>query len=259
MVRVTVSLTPADDYIVTAELPGFAKIVQSPVNLDPGKTTTVSLSLVPSTDMTEKITVTGKGDIVDVASTKTATVFNSEFIEGLPILGRTYQDILTLAPGVTDTDGDGNPNVNGARSTDFQTRVDGANTTDPVSGTFGTNLNLESIAEIEIITTGASAEFSQAQGGFANIITKSGGNELGARSSSSSSPTLDNDGANNNDTTDSNLFAVWTGSTGRSDRRRPDFCDKLWHVTLRDIDTERRSTRSPSRPGEWTDSTTSTS
>jgi outer membrane receptor protein involved in Fe transport len=236
-------LTPADDYIVTAELPGFAKIVQSPVNLDPGKTTTVSLSLVPSTDMTEKITVTGKGDIVDVASTKTATVFNSEFIEGLPILGRTYQDILTLAPGVTDTDGDGNPNVNGARATDFQTRVDGANTTDPVSGTFGTNLNLESIAEIEIITTGASAEFSQAQGGFANIITKSGGNELeGSFKFFFQSDLFDNDGANNNDQTDSNLFA---GLDGFNDIRPfltvggPILRDRLWYfVTLQYIDTE---------------------
>lgn len=236
-------LTPADDYVVTAELPGFAKIVQSPVNLDPGKTTTVSLSLVPSTDMTEKITVTGKGDIVDVASTKTATVFNSEFIEGLPILGRTYQDILTLAPGVTDTDGDGNPNVNGARATDFQTRVDGANTTDPVSGTFGTNLNLESIAEIEIITTGASAEFSQAQGGFANVITKSGGNELeGSFKFFFQSDLFDNDGANNNDQTDSNLFA---GLDGFNDIRPfltvggPVLRDRLWYfVTLQYIDTE---------------------
>jgi outer membrane receptor protein involved in Fe transport len=236
-------LTPADDYVVTAELPGFAKIVQSPVNLDPGKATTVSLSLVPSTDMTEKITVTGKGDIVDVASTKTATVFNSEFIEGLPILGRTYQDILTLAPGVTDTDGDGNPNVNGARATDFQTRVDGANTTDPVSGTFGSNLNLESIAEIEIITTGASAEFSQAQGGFANVITKSGGNELeGSFKFFFRSDLLDNDGTNNNDVTDSNLFA---GLDGFNDIRPfltvggPILRDRLWYfVTLQYIDTE---------------------
>ena len=40
---------------------------------------------------------------------------SSEMIDGLSILGRNYQDVLTLAPGVTDTDGDSNPNIHGAR------------------------------------------------------------------------------------------------------------------------------------------------
>ena len=151
-------LAPSDDYMLSAELPGYAKVEVSPIDLDPGKTTTQNITLVPSTDQLEKVTIVAKGDIVDVASTKTATVFNSEFIEGLPIIGRSYQDILTLAPGTTDVDGDEDSNV----------------TTDPTSGTFGSNLNLESIAEIEVITTGASAEFGQAQGGFANITTESG-------------------------------------------------------------------------------------
>jgi len=228
-------LTPSDDYVLTVELPGFAKVEVSPIDLDPGKTTTQNITLVPSSDQLEKITIVAKGDIVDVASTKTATVFNSEFIEGLPIIGRSYQDILTLAPGVTDVDGDGNPNVNGARSTDFQTRVDGVNTTDPASGTFGSNLNLESIAEIEVITTGASAEFSQAQGGFANIITKSGGNDFeGSFKFFFRSDLFDNDGANNSDVFPQNNF----GSVdGFQDLRPfltfggPIIKDKLWYFT----------------------------
>jgi hypothetical protein len=70
------------------------------------------------------------------------TTFSSEFIDSLPILGRNYQDVLTLAPGVSDTDGDGQPNIHGARDTDVK-------------------------------TTGASAEFSRGQGGFVNVETES--------------------------------------------------------------------------------------
>ncbi|MGD8376655.1 MAG: carboxypeptidase-like regulatory domain-containing protein, partial [Acidobacteriota bacterium] len=33
-------LPPGDEYIVVAELPGYAKVEVSPINLDPGKTTT---------------------------------------------------------------------------------------------------------------------------------------------------------------------------------------------------------------------------
>jgi len=39
----------------------------------------------------------------------TGTTFSSEFIEGLPILGRNYQEVLTLAPGI--------PTIHGSRDT----------------------------------------------------------------------------------------------------------------------------------------------
>ena len=40
--------------------------------------------------------------------------------------------------------------------------------TDPASGTFGQNLNIDAVEEIEVITSGASAEYGRADGGFAN-------------------------------------------------------------------------------------------
>lgn len=43
---------------------------------------------------------------------------SSEYIDNLPILGRNHQDLLTLSPGVPDTDGNGNPTIHGARDTD---------------------------------------------------------------------------------------------------------------------------------------------
>jgi hypothetical protein len=119
------------------------------------------------------ITVVHKGSIVDTDSTKTTTSYNAEFIEGLPIIGHNYQNILTLAPGVTD--GDGTSNVHGARETGLQYRIDGGNVADPSSGKFGQNLNLDIIEETEVITSGSAAEYGRADGGFANIVTRSGG------------------------------------------------------------------------------------
>ncbi|TDI12487.1 MAG: TonB-dependent receptor [Acidobacteria bacterium] len=201
------ALPPRNDYLVVAEIVHYARVEVGPVDLDPGKTTTVNISLIPASETSETVVVVAKGDIVDLSSTKTSTVFNSEFIAGLPIMGRTYQSILTLAPGVTDVDGDGNPNINGARDTELQTLLDGANTTDPFSGTFGMNVNIESIAEIEVITTGFPAEYSGAQGGFANIVTKSGGNDItGSFKFFYRSDLLDNDGSNNNDFSNAMLF-----------------------------------------------------
>jgi Ca-activated chloride channel family protein len=43
------------------------------------------------------------------------TTFSSDFVANLPVAGRRFQQVLALAPGIQDRDGDGNPNVNGAR------------------------------------------------------------------------------------------------------------------------------------------------
>ena len=54
--------------------------------------------------------------------------------------------------------------------------MDDVSTVDPLTGKVGQQLNLESINEIEVKTAGATAEFGRAQGGFVNVITKSGSN-----------------------------------------------------------------------------------
>ena len=69
----------------------------APIELRPGRVRTLDLGLVPSYLVTEKVQVTAQSDIIDLGTVKTSTVFNSDFIEGLPIIGRTYQSILTLA------------------------------------------------------------------------------------------------------------------------------------------------------------------
>ena len=191
-----VPLPPGKGYMVKVAFSGMSTITLSDVEVTGGRLSTVQVTLRPDTEIREKITVTGKTDIVNTADTSTSTTFTSEFIDALPILGRNYQDILTLAPGVSDTDGDGNPNIHGARDTDVITLVDGVSTTDPYSGKTGQELNLDSIQEIEVKTSGASAEFGRAQGGFVNIATKSGGNDFAGKFSFyMRTDLLDGDGA----------------------------------------------------------------
>src|SRR5437867_5507683 len=163
-------------YRLRLSLPAYQTLEFSEVEVEAGETRLDDIVLNPA--LTERVTVRAAPDVVRTDSAVTRTEISGEFLEGLPILGRDYQDILTLAPGVTDVDHTGNPNIHGARDTDVLTLVDGINTTDPYSGHYGQELNSESIQDIEIITAGATAEYSRAQGGFVNILTKSGGNEF---------------------------------------------------------------------------------
>src|SRR5262245_53511587 len=171
-------LPPGNDYTVRASLPGFASLRLTDVSVSAGQMSTVRLTLVPEAAVRERVEVRARPNIVDLDEAATDTRVSSEFIDALPLLGRNFQDILTLAPGVTDVDGDGNPNIHGSRDTDLKTLGDGVNITDPLTGKIGAQLNIESIQEVEIKTTAAGAEYSRAQGGFANVITKSGGNEF---------------------------------------------------------------------------------
>src|SRR5205823_3803401 len=88
--------------------------------------------------------------------------------------GRSYQSVLFLAPGVAAaTGGGGNPAVSGANFAQNVYLVDGLNTTDPVTHTFGPNLSFGAIQEISIQTLGKDAEYGKASGGTINVITKS--------------------------------------------------------------------------------------
>jgi hypothetical protein len=171
-------LPPGKGYSLTVSFPTMGKITQSDLEVPVNKILVVPIVLRPSKEMNIEVKVTDHADVVDTESTTTSTNISSEFIDALPILGRNYQDVLTLAPGVTDVDGDGNPNIHGARDTDVNTLVDGVSTVDPVTGKVGQQLNINTIQDVEVITSGASAEFDRGQGGFVRVSTKSGGNDF---------------------------------------------------------------------------------
>ena len=194
------ALPPGSEYTLHFKLSGFATVVQSQVEVRAGLTSSLTIMLSPEGQLRERVEVRAAPPVVSLADTTTQSRFSSEFVDALPIFGRDYQDVLTLAPGVNDIDGDGNPNIHGARDTDVGTLVDGVSTVDPLTGKVGAQLNIESIQEIEVKTSGATAEFGRAQGGFANILTKSGGNQFeGTFKFFWRGSALDGDGAGSDD------------------------------------------------------------
>jgi hypothetical protein len=194
------ALPPASDYLVKASGPGRTTVVISDVVVVAGRPPALNITLPTESALREQVKVRATPPVVNPEETSTTTRFSSEFVDSLPILGRDYQDVLVLAPGVTDVDGDGNPNIHGARDTDTLTVVDGVTTTDPLTGKMGAQLNIESIQEIEVKTTGAGAEFGRAQGGTVNILTKSGGNDFaGSFKFYWRGSVLDGDGAGEDD------------------------------------------------------------
>ena len=98
---------------------------------------------------------------------------SDEFVSDQPVAGRVYQNVLTLAPGVQDPDGDGNPNVHGSRDRDFKAALRGISNVDPLVGQQMSQVNANSIEEMEVISSNMGVAYSRAQGGFA-LLQKQG-------------------------------------------------------------------------------------
>lgn len=169
-------LRPGRGYIIEVSMPNFGtqRIADIQIKINDRQV----LPVVLAQEMVETVKVVADGQVVKLEDTQKSTKFSEEFIQDLPVAGRFYQNVLTLAPGVSDPDGDGNPNVHGSRDRDFKTSVGGVSNVDPLTGQQMSQINPNSIEEMEVITAGAGAEFSRAQGGFANIIQKQGSNEF---------------------------------------------------------------------------------
>jgi hypothetical protein len=134
-------------------LAGRATVTLADLRVQPGRVSVVPVALF--SELQESVEVGAAREGVDLADTKTSATFSGEFTETLPLYGRFYQTVLTLAPGVLDPDQDGNPNVFGARESDFRTQVGGVANTDPLTGGFLSYINLESVEALEVIPAGA--------------------------------------------------------------------------------------------------------
>ena len=175
---------PPGRYQVTVEsTAGFAKFVQTDVDIGLSKTSTVIVRLEPAA-ATANVTVSStSGTAIDTTSNTNGTNISTEQFSNF-ITQRTVQAIYTIAPGVTrsglrDASGrDRDPSVAGSSGLENTYIMDGVNTTDPSFGGSGSNLPFEFVQEVEIKTGAYGAEYGLSTGGIFNVLTKSGGNDL---------------------------------------------------------------------------------
>jgi hypothetical protein len=170
-------LLPPGTYTVEFQLEGLKQVVREGVQVQLDQTTKVNAAMSVGA-ITEAITVTASAVVVDPTQTTVQQNFNQEHLENAAVgtNGRSYQSVVQQAPGVA---GGANPQVLGANLGQNNFMLDGVNTTDPVTHTFGSNLPFDAIQEISVQTLGKDAEYGRAIGGVINVVTKTGGNEFG--------------------------------------------------------------------------------
>ncbi len=177
---------PPGRYKVTFKLTGFATFVQENILLRVGQSAQVS-PVMKVSGVAETVTVSADSPTVETARTASASTLNQTTVETTPILGRKFEDLLTLTPGVSVVQGPDGDEITfaGQRGVFNNISLDGG---DYNNGFFGEqmggqraaiDITLEAVKEFQVVATGANAEFGRTGGGVVNVITKSGTNSVG--------------------------------------------------------------------------------
>lgn len=187
-------------YRMTVDKAGFRQVILTDLTVNVQDTLGRNFSLKIGA-VGESVTVNG-GDVgtINTESATVSTVVDQQFVENMPLNGRSFQELMYLTPGATFlVSGGAAVNAgfyeNGQRSTSNYFMIDGVSANIGTTGignapgaTNGTSLgtdangntnglvSLDAMQEFRIQTSTFAPEFGRTVGGQVSITTKSGAN-----------------------------------------------------------------------------------
>jgi hypothetical protein len=171
------ALPTAGSYDVTAELAGFTPLVRRDVRFDADGTVKVLFLL--RGEVAEVVAVTAPGPLMQRERSTVQQRVSEELVHSLPLAGRDFLSLASLTAGFT-----GNPNYPSPQGQVFWSNnvlVDGASHFSKwrsAARTFYSGYSLESIKEVQVLTSQFSAEFGEALATVTSAVTNSGTNDL---------------------------------------------------------------------------------
>src|SRR5947207_5221725 len=185
---------PPGRYVLTAELSGFRKHVQSGLELQVNQRAQVDLALQIG-QVTETIEVVGAAPLLESQSSVLGSVISETQVRDLPLNGRNFVQLAILSPGVSGTGygtrgtimsgtrpDDQRPGselfVNGNRESSNNYLYDGVDNNDRLTLALVIRPAVEAIKEFKIQTNLYSAEQGRNPGAQVDVVTKSGTNEI---------------------------------------------------------------------------------
>ncbi len=192
---------PLGSYVVTVEQKGFKQYQQNGLVLDVNEARTVDAVLQVG-QVSEKIEVAADALHVETVSSQMGEVIEGKEMTAVPLVTRSYTDLLALQPGVVSSpsgmtgayagsfisagfavppvSGDLNSgalSVNGMRESANGFILNGILVQEVGYSGAGAIPNLDSIAEFRILTNNTDAEYGNYAGAQINVVTKSGTNQ----------------------------------------------------------------------------------
>src|SRR5579883_835972 len=201
-----VTILPPGEYRVQVSKTGFKTLIKPGITLSVQSALALNFTL-PVGATSESVTVEGGGNELNTSDGSVSTVIERDFVENMPLNGRSFQDLLTLAPGVAQVPSYGGAGetsigyagdivVNGERTEANNFTVDGVSANvGAQAGSFGagagvagnlpalTSLgttqglaSVDALEEFRTTTSTYSAEYGRSPGGQFAFNTRSGTN-----------------------------------------------------------------------------------
>jgi len=187
---------PVGQYEIHASKTGFTEEIRTGIHLVVGQSAPVDLSLRVG-ESSQQVTVNGDAPIVAVTTADISGLVGEQQIKNLPLNGRSYDELLTLNPGVVNftwekTGGIGVSNstvgnnfaVAGNRPQQNLFLMNGVefsgaaeNNMQP-GGASQQLLGVDAVREFNVLTDSYSAEYGKRPGAQVLIITQSGSNQV---------------------------------------------------------------------------------
>jgi hypothetical protein len=190
------SSLPVGHYEVRGAKPGFTKEDHTGIQLVVGQSATVDMTLKVG-ESSQQVTVKGDAAMVSVTTAGISGLVGEHQIKDLPLNGRSYDELLTLNPGVINftwekTGGIGVSNsttgnnfvIEGNRPQQNLFLLNGVEFTGAAEnnmqpgGTSQQLLGVDAVREFNVLTDSYSAEYGKRPAGQVLIVTQSGTNQL---------------------------------------------------------------------------------
>lgn len=196
-----VPVLPPGHYHVQASKPGFKTLIKPDVILNVQGAIALNFSL-PVGAKSESITVEAGTSLLNTTNAAVSTVVDRRFVANIPLNGRSFQDLISMTPGVVTQSpqanqavgANGDFSVNGQRSESNYYTVDGvsgnvaagapnggpqAATSGSVGATsaLGTTqslISVDALQEFRVSSSSYSAEYGRTPGGQFSLLTRSG-------------------------------------------------------------------------------------
>lgn len=193
-------------YTLQIEREGFATTQVNGIVLNVGDTKTLTIRLQIGS-VSQSVTVDASGLTLNTSDASVSTVVDRKFVANIPLNGRSFQDLISMTPGIVTQSpqaagegvgGQGDFSVNGQRPEANEFFVDGVSAninsglvqTQPqlastgsaagftALGTTQTLVSIDALQEFRVLSSSYSAEYGRTPGGQFTFLTRSGSNQF---------------------------------------------------------------------------------
>jgi len=168
------SLAPGS-YRLDVQLSGFKSVRRDAVRVSTGETVRIDFELAIG-NVSEQVTVEASAPAVRAETAGLGASVERAQVVQLPLNGRTFITLASLAPGVALPPASQLPRINGGRPRTNEYLFDGISVLQPEPGQVAYFPVIDAIEEFKIESNSPPAEFGRFNGGVVNLTTKSGTN-----------------------------------------------------------------------------------